>query len=277
MVVPMIVDDKELERANALSSISWDVATLVGPACAGLLVLIISAPSVLLIDAATFVVMGTAARTLPGIKREHVGEKRAKNQWLGFGTILSIRSVRLLTILTLLFLFAQGMTELTIPVYSLRTLGAGVAGYGLLMSAFGVGSLLALLFISQFWVRSNRQGVTLAGILLLSGLLLLPLIVIHMLPVAMIVIALAGCAAAPYYVVEQSLMQRLVPEQLRGQVFGARGALNIAGYPLGGAVAGLLLGVMVAPLVIGVAGLMFIVMGGTGLVSPTIRGMRKLD
>src|SRR5205085_6172942 len=113
-----------------------------------------------------------------------------------------------------------------------------------LMSAFGVGSLLSLSLISQFWSRNKRQVFSLATILMLSGLFLAPLVFLRMLPVTMLFMALAGFAAAPYYVVEQSLMQRLVPKNVQGQVFGARGALSVAGYPLGGVTDGVLMTVM---------------------------------
>ncbi len=64
-----------------------------------------------------------------------------------------------------------------------------------------------------------------------------------------------------YYVVEQSLRQRLVQKNVQGQVFGARGALTITGYPLGGVIGGVLMVVMAASLVIGVSALMCISMG----------------
>ena len=277
VVLPRLVPWKELERANALSSISWDAATLIGPALAGFLVFYINAPAVLLLDAATFIFMGLMASSLPRFAPGRAGEskERGKRAWLGFGAIINTRSVLWLSVLTLLFLFAQGLAEVAMPLYSLRTLHAGSAGYGLLMSAFGAGSLLALALLSQRWVGRERQGITLALILFFSGLLLLPLLLVRSLPVALVVMALAGCAAAPYYVVEQTLTQRLVPEQARGQVFGARGALNVAGYPLGGAVGGVLLGALAAPLVIGVPALLCIMMAGACLVSPTIRGLRR--
>lgn len=277
VVISRLVSWKELERANALSSITWDAATLVGPALAGFLILSISAPAVLLLDVATFVFMGLMASSLPRFAPGRIGESgtRGKRAFLGFGTIVRTRSVLWLTILTLLFLFAQGATEIALPLYSQKALGAGAAGYGLLMSAFSAGSLLALALLSQRWTGRERQGVTLALILFFSGLLLLPLLVIRSLPLALVVMALVGCAAAPYYVVEQTLTQRLVPEQLRGQVFGARSSLNVAGYPLGGLMGGLLLGVLAAPLVIGVPAVLFIVMAGVSLASPTMRGLRR--
>lgn len=277
VVVPRLVAWKELERANALTSISWDAATLVGPAFAGFLVFFINAPSVLIIDAATFLFMGTMALAIPGIQHATQVEAQASGRktLLGFGSIFSIRAAGFLSLLTLLFLFAQGLTEVVIPVYSQRALHAGPAGYGLLMSAFGAGSLLALALLSRRDIGGNRQGITLALILLCSGALLAPLMLVRALPLALLVMGLAGLAAAPYYVVEQSLMQRLVPGRLRGQVFGARGALNVAGYPLGGALGGLLLGVMAAPLVIGIPALLCVLVGCACLCLPAIRGLRR--
>ncbi len=116
-----------------------------------------------------------------------------------------------------------------------------------------------------------------AAILLLSGALLVPLLFVHALPVAMLVMGLAGCAAAPYYIAEQSVTQRLVPARLRGEVFGARGAVNVAGYPLGGAIGGLLMGFLTPPLVIGSAALLCMTMGVACLAIPRIRTLSKTD
>lgn len=143
------------------------------------------------------------------------------------------------------------------------------------MSAFGVGSLLALAVIGRHWMRSQRQGITLAMIVLLSGLTFAPLIVIHTLPLALIVMALAGLAAAPYYVVEQSITQRLVPEQVRGQIFGTRGAMNVAGYPLGSMLGGVLLATLGVPFAFGTAVLLCLLMGAMCLASPRLRSQYR--
>ncbi len=268
IVIPRLVPDEELEKANSLSSISWDFATLVGPALAGILVTFISAPAVLFLDAGSFLLMGAMAISLPQMQVVSSGQEEVENRrsLLGFCTIFRMKALRFLTVLTLLFLFAQGLAEVAIPVYSQKTLGTGAAGYGLLMSAFGVGSLLALTLISQFWSRNKRQGLSLAMLLIMSGVLLIPLVFLRTLPVAMLFMSLAGFAAAPYYVVEQSLMQRLVPKNVQGQVFGARGALSVAGYPLGGVTGGVLMMGMAAPLIIGISAMLCIGMGCACLV-----------
>jgi MFS family permease len=278
VIIPKIVPDAELERANSLSAISWDFSTLVGPAIAGFLIIFMGAPLVLLIDALSFLLMGIMVLALPLLQRANDrparGSKRSGNL-LGFGTLFNMKLVLLLSMLTLLFLFMQGLTEVAIPVYSQKTLGSGSAGYGLLMTAFSIGSLLALAFISQRWTHSRRQGITLALILLFSGLSLAPLIFIRTLPLALLVIGLAGLAAAPYYVVEQSITQRLVPEQVRGQIFGARGALNVAGYPLGGMIGGVLLGTLGVPFAFATAVLLCLLMAIICLASPPIRGLHQ--
>jgi len=149
-------------------------ATLVGPTLAGILLTVTSAPAVLLIDAASFLFMGSMAVLLPpmpGVRNEGEGVDKRKTL-LGFGTIFTTKALLFLTVITLLFLFAQGLAEVAIPVYSQKILGAGALGYGLLMSAFGLGSLLSLILISQFWSRKKRQSFSLAVILILSGLFL---------------------------------------------------------------------------------------------------------
>src|SRR5829696_2600568 len=60
VVLPRLVDEDELEHANALLSIGDQVSALVGPACGGLLVGLVGAPPVLLLDAVSFLAMAAA-------------------------------------------------------------------------------------------------------------------------------------------------------------------------------------------------------------------------
>jgi hypothetical protein len=74
---------------------------------------------------------------------------------------------------------------------------------------------------------------------------------------------------------ETSLLQRLVPAEIRGQVFGARHSLVAAAAPLGAALGGVLLQYLSAPLVIGISGLACILAGLGGLLSPALRQLQK--
>ncbi len=274
MLLPHLVADEELEGANALIALTWQVAFLLGPAVAGLVVARLGGPWVLLLDATTFLLMGVLLASLPHVERRpDAGEVERGNRF-GFGTLARVPAVRAVTALSLVFFFAYGPLETALPSYSLEVTRAGPTGYGLLWSAFGVGALLGLLMLGRV-AGLARPGVALAIIAVLWGVCLLPLTAFHSLPAAMLFLCLAGLAWSPYNVIETSLIQRAVPASLRGRVFGARSTLLAAGAPLGAALGGLLLDRSNAVTVIAFSALACVTAGACGLLSRTLRNVTR--
>ena len=272
--VPHIVDDAMLDRANALTSTSMQFSYLVGPLAAGFAVARFGAPWALLIDAVTFLVMGLLVFTLPAVARGQRVAQGANYRWLGFGALFNLRYVPALTLLTFVFFFSYGPLEAALPVFSSQTLHANASGYGLLWTGFGVGAfagVMTLTRLSQSWAPS----VALPAIAVAWGALLCPLFFIRQLPLAMLFLGAAGASWSPYTPMETTLLQRLVPEEIRGQVFGARHSLVVASSPLGAAVGGVMLQFLSAPLVIAISGLACILAGLGGLVSPQLRELRR--
>lgn len=273
--VPHLVDDAALDRANALTASSLQFSYLAGPLAAGVVVARLGGPWALFIDAASFLLMGLLALTLPTIAREsRVQVHEAANRWLGFGALFRVRYVPVLTLLSLVFFFSYGPLEAALPIYSAQTLHANAAGYGLLWTGFGIGAfagVLTLTKLSQRW----RPSIALPMIAVLWGALLCPLFFIRQLPLAMLFLGLAGASWAPYTPMETTLLQRLVPAEIRGQVFGARHSLVVAAAPLGAAFGGVLLQYLSAPLVIAISGLACILAGLGGLASPSLRQLQR--
>jgi predicted MFS family arabinose efflux permease len=219
--------------------------------------------------------MGLLVLTLPTITREPpVAQHAAANQWLGFGALFSLRYVPALTLLSLVFFFSYGPLEAALPVYSSQTLHAGADGYGLLWTGFGVGSFAGVLTLTKLAHRW-RPSIALPMIAVLWGALLCPLFFIRQLPLAMLFLAVAGAFWAPYTPMETTLLQRLIPAEMRGQVFGAWHSLVVAAAPLGAAFGGVLLQYLPAPLVIAISGLACILAGLGGLFSPTLRQLQR--
>jgi MFS family permease len=272
VITPYLVPKDSLERANALTSTSLQFAALFGPALAGLMVTRVGGAWALLVDAASFFLMGLLAFSLPAVARQPASKPTPGiSVWLGgFAEIIRRKELRLLIGLSALFFFSYGPLETALPLYSDQTLHAGPAGYGLLWTGFGAGAVVGALLTGVVAARF-RPGITQPVIALLWGGFLCPLMITRSLPVAMLCLALGGCSWAPYTPIEASLMQRLVPDSMRGQVFGARLALTTAMAPLGALVGGLLLGVLSPPLVIGLSGVACILAGVAGLLSPTMR------
>jgi predicted MFS family arabinose efflux permease len=275
VLVPHLVDDGDLDRANALTATSLQFSYLVGPVVAGFAVASLGGPWALFIDAFSFLLMGLLALTLPAISREpRVTQHAAANRWLGFGALFSLRYVPALTFLSLVFFFSYGPLEAALPVYSSEVLHANAGGYGLLWTGFGVGAFAGVLTLTRL-ARRWRPSIALPMIAVLWGALLLPLYFIRALPLAMLFLGVAGASWAPYTPMETTLLQRLVPAEIRGQVFGARHSLVVAAAPLGAALGGVLLQYLSAPLVIAISGLACILAGLGGLVSPSLRQLRQ--
>ncbi len=279
VLVPHLVKAEGLEGANALLSLTWEIATLLGPALAGLLVERFGGPLVISFDAAALAAMGLLVLSLPDIVRRTVQQdcpeearKTARNNWMMSG------APSLLTGLMLLMLFAQGIQAVALAAFSRSTLAAGAGEYGLLLSAFGAGSILGLFLYSRLSLRllsgSRRPGLVIAAIFILFGFTILPLFLLKSLLAVMACLVMAGVIAAPFFVVERSLVQRIVPKHLQGKFFGARAAFTMAGYPLGGAAAGLLLGLYNAPVVLGLSALVCLITGLATLSSATLMGLR---
>lgn len=252
VVTPRLVRDDELEEANALTSANWEISDLVGPVLAGVLVEVVGAPTTLMIDAMSFLVMSAVAFSLPGLQRDDIREEKISFRETLFGGFISfirMRAVGLIAAVSVVFLLVHGVQQVLLPVYSSEILAAGASGYGILASAIGVGSLLGLLLTGPL-TRNVRPGISFGFIFVVGGLLFLPLAVVEGLPLALVFIFLTGAASAPFYVVRRTLMQRLVPEHLRGQVFGAQASISAAGFPAGSALGGFLLAGFSVPLVI---------------------------
>lgn len=273
-ILPNLVEDEKLESANALSSFTWEFAALIGPGLAGFMVDAVGGPVTLLVDSMSFILMSVVAMALPRTSLSKVGTRRSSaHTWLGFGLLWSFKSVRFITALTVLFFFAYGPLEVALPVYSRESLAGSASTLGLLWSAFGLGSILGLLLAAEV-ARRFRPGVVLATIALCWGLLTLPLVVVESTLVAMGLLFLAGFVWAPYNVIDVSLMQRLIPAHLRGEVFGARSTLGAAGSPLGAALGGLLLGYVSGSVLISLSAALCVAVGMWGLSSRTVRSIR---
>lgn len=283
MFLPYLAPDDALDRANALTAASLQFSYLVGPVAAGFAVAALSGPWALLIDAASFLLMGLLVLTLPNIDHDidhdidhtpRAAQSRGGNRWLGFGTLFSLRYVPALTLLALVFFFSYGPLEAALPVYSNQALHANADGYGLLWTGFGVGAFLGVITLTRLSGRW-RPSIALPLIAVLWGALLCPLLFFRQLVPAMIFLGLAGAAWAPYTPMETSLLQRLIPAEVRGEVFGARLALVVAAAPLGAALGGVLLQYLSAPLVIAISGVACILAGIGGLASPSLRQLRQ--
>lgn len=259
-LVPRLVDDDQLEAANSLLSANWELAGIAGPTVAGVIVATIGAQFALVLDAVSFAAMAAICVRLPSFRPSQppapvragpasAGRVRRRLAGLGPGLLFRFPAVLALTICGFGMLFLDGVATVLYPVYCRTFLHTGAAGYGVLVSAAGAGALLGV-------VAGRRLSGGLApprriGVVILTGAPLFGLLGLAPgLAAAVILLGLATFAWGPYYVFERTLVQRLVPDDMRSRLVGARMTISSLGFPLGSAVGGALLGGIGVPGVI---------------------------
>ena len=140
-----------------------------------------------------------------------------------------------------------------LPVFARDVLSAGPSGYGFLMTAFGTGAVCGVLTVASVSTRGHRGKVLLTGNILFC-LLLIVFSLSRSYSVSLVLIALTGFFNSIYMTNVLTLLQALVPDELRGRVMGIY-SLTWSLMPLGGMQAGALANVLDAPLVVTIGGL----------------------
>jgi MFS family permease len=245
VATPMLTEPGELGAANRLLGSSWEISAWLGPAFAGFAIAAIGSAQVLFIDAATFFTMAGIAPMMPGRQERseeeaaEVSQRVMRQLLIGFRILWRLRPVAVLTVIGLADLFLGGMMEVFLPAFNKLTLHQGPVQYGLLVSIAGLACLCGTLFLTPVVDRLGA-GTALVLVLAARGLAVLPLAFVVSWRAAAIVVAVAAVPDGSFFPITQTIQQRLIPAGLRGRVQGARGALGVAGFPLGSALGGLL-------------------------------------
>jgi len=233
--IPQLVDEPDLDAANALESLSFSVASMVGPAAAGLLISQLGAANVLLVDSASFLVLALAAAAV----RQPLRPDAAARSDTDAGPPKSVAGLardRVIVATTLAFMafnIAEGMLLVTAPWLAGTHLPGGAAVLGALLSATAAGEIVGAAFAGQ---RRPRRRVRAIGVVqALAAVAFLALLATpHQLLVGAGFFAI-GLLSAPMTVWAQSLRMRRIAPELHGRAFAALRTLMQATPPLGSA------------------------------------------
>jgi MFS family permease len=239
----------ELTAANVASSTIESVGFFIGPAIAGILLAVTDVATVYVFDALTFawsavVVMGlrTPDRAAEGSTVDGTGDgdgdgsDRPTSMFAGAGDgyreILRNRDLRLLIGLYCGQTVVAGASLVFGVAIALDLLDIGESGVGLLDAMTGVGGLIGgvvALLLAQRNQLARDFGL---GVILWSA----PLLLVAAWPTlasAIIAMVLIGLANSVVDVNAFTILQRLVPDEVMGRVFGAMESAVIGGMALG--------------------------------------------
>lgn len=264
ILLPNLVGPEVWPLANTAMQFNMNLVTLLGPALGGILVATIGTADTLLLTAASYGLYALTLLVLPSRAfRSHAAEPDTafrSDLTVGWRFLRQVPILAVLTGMTLLFSLTYGPLEPALPILVHTVYHGGAQTLGFLWSGFAVGALVGTVLWGRFspdWsLRPLVSGIIVAwGIF--SGLVgLLPGV-----PLAMASLALGGLTYAPYNILYTTWRQRLVPDPLRGKVFGTINGITGIGLPLGQALGGFLIAAVGARHTVLVGGLACIALG----------------
>ncbi|MFM9851284.1 MAG: MFS transporter [Sphingomonadaceae bacterium] len=276
-IAPNLVPAAILPRAIAMSSISWQLASVIGPALGGFLYA--AGPSLPYWYSAG--AMGVASVAISFIKR--IEPPAIKGQSHPFSQMIDgLRYVgreRFLLGAITLDLFAvllAGATAL-LPVYARDILHVGPEGLGQLRAAPAFGAVLLALWFS-FKPLENDVGLKMLWSVAAFGVVTIIFGLSTYMPLSLLMLFLLGAADMMSVYVRSSLVQLHTPDEMRGRVSAVSGLAISGSNELGEAQSG------VAAAILGPVGA--VVFGGVGAIIvtllwarwfPEIRGARTFE
>ena len=274
---PNLVPRVILPTAIALSSISWQVGMIVGPALGG--VLYRTAPALPYAGAAILFAISAIALTLIG----KVPQPATRKDQRPIGAIVDglayvVRNKMVLGAITLdLFaVFLAGATAL-FPVYARDILQVGEIGLSMLAAAPATGAALTALFFSFRPLESNVGPKMLLAVAIF-GVATIVFGLSTSMPLSLAMLFIVGAADMFSVYIRQSLIQLHTPDDKRGRVSSVSlltiSASNEGGDAFSGALA-FVIGPVAAVVVGGVGAL--VTVGLWSRIFPVLRTTKTFD
>lgn len=238
---PRLVDRDQLDSANGrLQAVEWVGGAFAGPPL-GALLFAVAASLPFLVDAISFAFAALMIALIPGTHRST--RTVQGTLWAdikeGLGWLWHQRVLRTLVLMAGVTNFLTFAIVSIFVLYAQDILGVEDVGYGLLLSAIGVGGLVGAL-VSPTVVRAIGPGNTLRYVVGSSAILTAIFPFLNDVWPAGAVMLVFGLTTTGWNVVSVSLRQRLTPDQIRARVAGAARLLAWGTQPLGALLGGFL-------------------------------------
>jgi MFS family permease len=260
-LLPRLVDEQDLVPANALNGLSENFALLVGPALGGLVVAAWGLTGATLLDAASFFIAtalvalvtvdSRAVRVAPPAETQDEPPSAWTGAWVKvwrewLAGLAFVRRDRVVAIIFLAWVIGglgEGVFSSLLVPFVTTVLGADSFGYGLVVGAQAVGGVVGSIALGRIGRSLPPErlfgigaiGVGTIDLLTFNAHRLYPGILP---PVVLMIIV--GLPAAGVGIGYTTLLQRVVPDEFRGRVFGSLIAAISLALLIGSGIAGAL-------------------------------------
>lgn len=245
-LVPSLVQSPQIAEANGKLESTHQVAGIAGPAIAGWLIGLVTAPLAILATVGTYI--ASLFALVFTRDREQVAEKGSHDplvQSIGEGLrwVFGNRFLRRIVATTAISNFFSTLTFTLFPIFLLRHLGISVEAMGIIFALSAIGGFVGAIATSHIvkWVGEARAipigaiGFSVVG-LLLPAVALVPEIAF---PLLVVQGFLASFTVLVYNITQVTFRQRITPARLLGRMnasirFSVWGIMPIAAIIAGG-------------------------------------------
>jgi MFS family permease len=240
--VPALVEREDLVQANAWMGTSLNLQVALGTLVGGALVAVAGPRGALGVNALSFLLSAAMLVGLPPLRAPESSIRRGflAIGWEGFAFAWRTRIVRLLVTTLFLGLAFAAVDNVALVFLVRETLGGGPLAFGSVLAAFGVGMIAVSVGLS--W---RRLPVAVSTLLIIgwvsSGLGTAVTGLAPLMAVAAMGQAVAGFGNGLQNIAADTLIQRAVPPELLGRVFGMVSTAAVGGTTLAYAAGGPLL------------------------------------
>ena len=232
-----MVGKEDLSNGIALNSSAFNTARVLGPAIAGILVATIGEGGCFWINALSYVAVIASLSRIELPARLAVTGRTLSTLAEGVRYAMSTRPIRNLLLL-LGFTAGLGFQYMVLlPVYARDILHAGPQAYGLMVSAFGVGSLLSAGWMTRRLDRWDLRRNLLVG-LTSAGVGMAVFAWSRALPLTLAMGFLAGFGLILYVASANTLLQLTTEDRFRGRIMSLYTLFFIGTAPIGSLASG---------------------------------------
>ncbi len=271
-MLPRLVGETRLGAANALLHTVQDLGTVLGPAIGAVLLAVASDFVAFLANGATFAVSALLVSmigfrggraSVPAGALAHIahGLRMAKAAPFAIPLFLVVAMVEL----------TYGAQTVQLVVYAERSLDLGSGGYGVMLTALGVGGLLSTIVNARL-AASRRVALAVVLTAALACATQLVYAGTDLLAVALLVTVIGGAGLVACEVVAETTLTRVVPSEGLGRVMGVFDAFSVLA---------MVAGALIAPILIDATSLdaSLLVLGGLALlvIFACLFALRGLD
>jgi MFS family permease len=254
-MVQMVEDRLDLGNAIAINSSMVNIARLIGPSLAGMLIAATSEGWCFFVDGVSYlaVIASLLAMRLPA----PTGKREITSMWTALQEGWTYVS-GFLPIRTILMLFAvvslMGMPFVVLmPIFAAKVLHGGPHTLGFLMGAMGVGALSsALSLAARKSVRGLIRMIPIAAVVFGLGLIGFGLSRVFW--ISMVMVLVAGMGMMQGMASSNTIIQTLVSEDKRGRVMSYYTMAFMGMAPFGSLLAGSMASAFGAPITVIVSG-----------------------